>query len=43
MTTVLYEIETSEAGDCTTVPAKGIWTTSNVDAADNGFIAYRGL
>jgi hypothetical protein len=26
MTTVLYEIETSEADDGTTVPAEGIWT-----------------
>jgi hypothetical protein len=42
-TTALYEIETSEADDGTTVPAEGIWTPSSDDAADNGFIAYSGL
>jgi hypothetical protein len=40
VTTALYEIETSEADDGTTVPAEGIWTPSSQDAADNGFIAY---
>ena len=42
MTAALYEIETSEADDGTTVPAEGIWTPSSEDAADNGFIAYGG-
>jgi hypothetical protein len=41
--TALYEIETSEADDGTTVPAEGIWTPSSEDAADNGFITYNGL
>ncbi|MGA5364170.1 hypothetical protein [Streptomyces purpurascens] len=40
--TALYEIETSEADDGTTVPAEGIWTPGE-DAADNGFITYNGL
>ncbi|MDX2521653.1 hypothetical protein PV355_42110 [Streptomyces stelliscabiei] len=42
MTTALYEIETSEADDGTTVPAEGIWTPGE-DATDNGFVVYRGL
>ncbi|MDX3587597.1 hypothetical protein [Streptomyces europaeiscabiei] len=42
MTTALYEIETSEADDGTTVPAEGIWTPGE-DAADNGFVVYGGL
>ncbi|RPF24761.1 hypothetical protein EDD92_9702 [Streptomyces sp. TLI_185] len=32
VTTALYEIETSEADDGTTVPAEGIWAPSNEDA-----------
>lgn len=43
MTTALYEIETSEADDGTKVPTEGIWTPNSEDAADNGFIPYRGL
>ncbi|MDX3132199.1 hypothetical protein PV367_20920 [Streptomyces europaeiscabiei] len=43
MTTALYKIETSEADDGTTVPAEGIWTPEGEDAADNGFVVYRGL
>ena len=43
MTTALYEIETSEADDGTTVPAESIWIPNSEDAADNGFIAYGGL
>ncbi|AEY94256.1 hypothetical protein SHJG_p1125 (plasmid) [Streptomyces hygroscopicus subsp. jinggangensis 5008] len=43
MTTTLYEIETSEADDGTTVPAECFWTPSSEDAADNGFVDYRGL
>lgn len=42
MTTVLYEIATSEAEDGTTAPAEGIWTPGE-DATDNGFVVYRGL
>ncbi|KIE24757.1 hypothetical protein LK08_23070 [Streptomyces sp. MUSC 125] len=42
MTTALYEIETSEADDGTTVPAEGIWTPGE-DAADNGFVVHHGL
>jgi hypothetical protein len=41
--TALYEIETSEADDGATVPAEGIWTPEGEDAADNGFVVYRGL
>ncbi|MES5824843.1 hypothetical protein [Streptomyces sp. RG80] len=43
MTTALYEIETSEADDGTTVPAEAIWTPSSEDAADYGFISHGGL
>ncbi|MFG3517556.1 hypothetical protein [Streptomyces bobili] len=43
MTTALYEIETSQTDDSTTVPTEGIWTPTAEDAADHGFIAYRGL
>jgi hypothetical protein len=42
VTTALYEIETSEADDGTTVPAEGIWTPGE-DAADNGFVVHHGL
>ncbi|MGW0836551.1 hypothetical protein [Streptomyces prunicolor] len=43
MTTALYEIETSEADDGTTVPAEAIWTPAGEDATGNGFIVHRGL
>ncbi|WP_031066286.1 hypothetical protein [Streptomyces sp. NRRL F-5527] len=43
MTTTLYEIETSEADDGTTVPAECLWVPSSEDAADHGFVDYRGL
>jgi len=43
VTTVLYEIETSETDDGTMIPAEGIWTPDGKDATDNGFIDYRGL
>lgn len=43
MTTALYEIETSEAEDGTMVPAESIWTPTAENAADSGFVAYRGL
>lgn len=43
MTTALYEIETSEADDGTTVPAEAIWTPSSEEAADHGFISHGGL
>ncbi|GDY69075.1 hypothetical protein SAV14893_084680 [Streptomyces avermitilis] len=43
MTTALYEIETSETDDGNARLAECLWTPSGEDAADNGFIAYRGL
>ncbi|WP_086796501.1 hypothetical protein [Streptomyces caniscabiei] len=40
--TALYEIETSEADDGTTVPAEGIWSPGE-DVKEYGFLAYSGL
>jgi hypothetical protein len=42
MTPALYEIETSEGDDRTTVPAEGIWTPEGEDAAGNGFVVHHG-
>jgi hypothetical protein len=43
VTAALYEIETSEGDDGTMFPDEGIWTPEGQDAADNGFVVYRGL
>lgn len=40
---VIFVIESSEADDGTTVPAECLWAPSSEDAADNGFVDYRGL
>ncbi|MGW7821923.1 hypothetical protein ACWGLF_28235 [Streptomyces puniciscabiei] len=41
--TPLYEIETSEADDGTMHPVEQLWTPCADGAADDGFIAHRGL
>lgn len=43
MITAPYEIETHEVDDDTTQPAEQLWTPCADGAADNGFIAHRGL
>ncbi|WP_328580456.1 hypothetical protein [Streptomyces sp. NBC_00370] len=43
ITTSLYEIETHEGDDGTMHPAEQIWIPSTHDAADSGFVTYRGL